>query len=125
MSTDNVTNCTIAPKEYWPLPQLSGELSKSFRYTTGYNTSCSETPMKPPPPAKTLSPDPPLSPEPQFSPEPPLSGCSLEELEAQITELAGQLNAANYRWLAPDKSCGAGSRSSRSSASSQFDSNWR
>ncbi len=23
----------------------------------------------------------------------------LEELEAQITELAGQLNAANYRWL--------------------------
>ena len=24
---------------------------------------------------------------------------SLEELEAQITELAGQLNAANYRWL--------------------------
>src|ERR1700731_5275470 len=25
---------------------------------------------------------------------------SLEELEAQITELAGQLNAANYRWLA-------------------------
>jgi hypothetical protein len=28
-----------------------------------------------------------------------LSGCSLAELEAQITELAGQLNAANYRWL--------------------------
>src|SRR5580700_4447049 len=25
---------------------------------------------------------------------------SLEELEAQITELAGHLNAANYRWLA-------------------------
>ncbi len=24
---------------------------------------------------------------------------SLAELEAQITELAGQLNAANYRWL--------------------------
>src|SRR5258708_17544457 len=24
---------------------------------------------------------------------------SLDELEAQITELAGQLNAANYRWL--------------------------
>src|ERR1700691_772735 len=24
---------------------------------------------------------------------------SLEELEAQITELAGHLNAANYRWL--------------------------
>jgi hypothetical protein len=33
------------------------------------------------------------------SPEPSLSGCSLAELEAQITELAGQLNAANYRWL--------------------------
>ncbi len=33
------------------------------------------------------------------SPEKPLSGCSLAELEAQITELAGQLNAANYRWL--------------------------
>jgi hypothetical protein len=31
--------------------------------------------------------------------EPSLSGCSLEKLEAQITELAGQLNAANYRWL--------------------------
>jgi hypothetical protein len=26
-------------------------------------------------------------------------GLSLQELEAQITELAGQLNAANYRWL--------------------------
>ena len=25
---------------------------------------------------------------------------SLEELEAQITQLAGHLNAANYRWLA-------------------------
>src|SRR6202041_2443441 len=25
--------------------------------------------------------------------------CSLEELEAQITALAGQLNAANFRWL--------------------------
>src|SRR5277367_2635273 len=24
---------------------------------------------------------------------------SLEDLEAQITQLAGQLNAANYRWL--------------------------
>jgi hypothetical protein len=24
---------------------------------------------------------------------------SLEELQAQITKLAGQLNAANYRWL--------------------------
>jgi len=33
------------------------------------------------------------------TPEPPLSACSLAELEAQITELAGQLNAANYRWL--------------------------
>ena len=33
------------------------------------------------------------------SPEPSLSACSLAELEAQITELAGQLNAANYRWL--------------------------
>jgi Domain of unknown function (DUF222) len=32
-------------------------------------------------------------------PEPSLSACSLAELEAQITELAGQLNAANYRWL--------------------------
>jgi len=27
------------------------------------------------------------------------SSLSLQELEAQITELAGQLNAANYRWL--------------------------
>ncbi len=27
------------------------------------------------------------------------SSLSIEELEAQITELAGQLNAANYRWL--------------------------
>ena len=26
-------------------------------------------------------------------------GASLAELEAQITELAGQLNAAQYRWL--------------------------
>jgi hypothetical protein len=33
------------------------------------------------------------------TPEPSLSACSLAELEAQITELAGQLNAANYRWL--------------------------
>jgi hypothetical protein len=28
-----------------------------------------------------------------------LTRCSLAELEAQITELAGQLNAATYRWL--------------------------
>src|SRR6202020_1328501 len=34
-----------------------------------------------------------------LEPEPSLSTCSLAELEAQITELAGQLNAANYRWL--------------------------
>ena len=27
------------------------------------------------------------------------ASCSLEELEAQITALAGQLNAANFRWL--------------------------
>jgi hypothetical protein len=33
------------------------------------------------------------------SPEKSLSGCSLADLEAQITELAGHLNAANYRWL--------------------------
>ena len=31
--------------------------------------------------------------------EPHLARLSREELEAQITELAGQLNAANYRWL--------------------------
>ncbi len=62
--------------------------------------------MQGPSPAKNRSPEPrlsaesPLSPEPPFSPPPPpLSGCSLRELEAQITELAGQLNAANYRWL--------------------------
>lgn len=30
----------------------------------------------------------------------PAPDLSLEELEAQITELTGQLNAANYRWLA-------------------------
>jgi len=30
---------------------------------------------------------------------PSLHRCSLAELEAQITELAGQLNAATYRWL--------------------------
>jgi hypothetical protein len=30
---------------------------------------------------------------------PPAPTISLEELEAQITELAGHLNAANYRWL--------------------------
>src|SRR5476651_81549 len=29
----------------------------------------------------------------------PAACISLEELEAQITELAGHLNAANYRWL--------------------------
>lgn len=29
----------------------------------------------------------------------PQDGLSIEDLEAQITELAGQLNAANYRWL--------------------------
>jgi hypothetical protein len=29
----------------------------------------------------------------------PATSISLEELEAQITELAGHLNAANYRWL--------------------------
>jgi hypothetical protein len=28
-----------------------------------------------------------------------LANCSLDELENQITELAGHLNAANYRWL--------------------------
>src|ERR1700730_4373556 len=31
--------------------------------------------------------------------EPSLRRCSLAALEARITELAGQLNAANYRWL--------------------------
>src|SRR5258708_17013695 len=31
--------------------------------------------------------------------EPSLRRCSLADLEAQITELAGQLNAATYRWL--------------------------
>src|SRR6202161_2157783 len=30
---------------------------------------------------------------------PPSPSISLEDLEAQITELAGHLNAANYRWL--------------------------
>src|SRR6202161_1318211 len=30
---------------------------------------------------------------------PPSPSISLEELEAQITELAGHLNAANFRWL--------------------------
>src|SRR6202046_3810391 len=30
---------------------------------------------------------------------PPAPSLSLEELEARITELAGHLNAANYRWL--------------------------
>src|SRR5580704_4007138 len=30
---------------------------------------------------------------------PPATFMSLEELEARITELAGHLNAANYRWL--------------------------
>ena len=35
----------------------------------------------------------------RLSREPSLRRCSLAELEAQITELAGQLNAANYRWL--------------------------
>src|ERR1700726_770254 len=33
------------------------------------------------------------------SPETALHRCSLAELEAQITEPAGQPNAANYRWL--------------------------
>jgi quercetin dioxygenase-like cupin family protein len=33
------------------------------------------------------------------SPQPSLHRCSLADLEAQITELAGQLNAATYRWL--------------------------
>src|ERR1700690_4280062 len=33
------------------------------------------------------------------SPDPSLCECSLEDLEAQITQLAGQLNAANFRWL--------------------------
>ena len=33
------------------------------------------------------------------SPAPSLRRCSLADLEAQITELAGQLNAATYRWL--------------------------
>jgi hypothetical protein len=32
-------------------------------------------------------------------PSAPVPSISLEELEAQITELAGHLNAANYRWL--------------------------
>ena len=31
--------------------------------------------------------------------EPADESISLAELEAQITELAGHLNAANYRWL--------------------------
>src|ERR1700726_4609860 len=60
----------------------------------------------------TSSSTPPISPiHPQFK-EPRMDGgssevessavsatVSLEELEAQITELAGHLNAANYRWL--------------------------
>jgi hypothetical protein len=33
------------------------------------------------------------------TPATPFSNLTRDELEAQITELAGQLNAANYRWL--------------------------
>jgi len=55
--------------------------------------------MKSPSSAENLPLKPSWSPEPPVCPAPPLSGCSLRELEAQITELAGQLNAANYRWL--------------------------
>ena len=40
------------------------------------------------------------SPAPKLKPAPaPAPVVSLEELEAQITELAGHLNAAHYRWL--------------------------
>lgn len=39
----------------------------------------------------------PQAPQPPTSP--PTNALSLAELEAQITELTGHLNAANYRWL--------------------------
>src|ERR1700733_9972039 len=44
------------------------------------------------------SPERPEAPDPAAS-APSAATISLEELEAQITELAGHLNAANYRWL--------------------------
>ncbi len=31
--------------------------------------------------------------------DPPVAGLSTRDLAAQITELAGHLNAANHRWL--------------------------
>ncbi len=39
------------------------------------------------------------TPNPTPTPDSPLAHLSSEDLEAQITELAGQLNAATYRWL--------------------------
>jgi Domain of unknown function (DUF222)/HNH endonuclease len=53
---------------------------RQFDYITGYKPSIPEPHMD----GGTAAPNSPIS---------------LEELEAQITELAGQLNAANYRWL--------------------------
>jgi hypothetical protein len=55
-----------------------GDFSARFAYTTGYKASIKERRMDGASSAISAS-------------------ISLEELEAQITELAGHLNAANYR----------------------------
>ena len=48
----------------------------------------------------TPLPETPTTDAPAPTPDSPLAHLSCEDLEAQITELAGQLNAATYRWLA-------------------------
>jgi hypothetical protein len=60
---------------------LEDDFRTGFTYNTGYNCSLRESPMDGG--SSSLN-----------------ASLSLAELEAQITELAGHLNAANYRWLA-------------------------
>jgi hypothetical protein len=45
------------------------------------------------------TPTPELPPNPALPTDPALAALSRDDLEAQITEMAGQLNAATYRWL--------------------------
>src|SRR5450631_1690135 len=81
------------------MPDLRRVSRRGFGYDTGYKYSYQEPFMD-----GTASAEHAASTEHAGSTEhaasaPSAAAISLEELEAQITELAGHLNAANYRWL--------------------------
>src|SRR3981189_2765992 len=74
------TACVTARKAREKKPLTQGDFRPGFPYNTGHKPSMSEPPM-------------------DGGSSNPSATLSLAKLEAQITELAGHLNAANYRWL--------------------------